>query len=190
MVGLADASLPSGTDASGGFGTSRSNAWSRASIGASCCSRALTSSLSPRSASMAASSLAFAIAADRRFCSALSCSSLLSVSRRCLSSRRISSTGAGSPFLRAPSATTSGCSRMKLRLSMPGAQMREQDDIADGGLVGQDGREPVDAHAHADGRWEAVLERDEDVLVHWMGLVITCGPRTCLVVEAIRLTLL
>src|SRR5947209_5201737 len=56
MVGLADASLPSGTDASGGFGTSRSNALSRASIGASCCSRALTSSLSPRSASMAASS--------------------------------------------------------------------------------------------------------------------------------------
>src|SRR2546430_9361539 len=74
MVGLADKSLPSGTDGSGRFGTSRSNALRWASIGASFCSRAFTSSFSPRSASMAAWSRALAIAADRRFCSALSCS--------------------------------------------------------------------------------------------------------------------
>src|SRR5436305_15257877 len=70
---------------------------------------------------------------------------------------------------------------MKLRLSMPGAQMREQDDIADGGLVGQDGREPVDAYAHAAGRREAVFERGKEVFVHGMGLVVTGGPRSCLV---------
>src|SRR5436309_6636237 len=184
MVGLADKSLPSGTDGSGRFGTSRSNALRWASIGASFCSRAFTSSFSPRSASMAAWSRALAIAADRRFCSALSCSSLVRVSRRCWSSCRISSTGAGSPFLRAPSLTRSGCSRMKLRLSMPGAQVREQDHIADGGLVGQDGREPVDPQAHATRGWKAILERSQEVLVHRMGLIVTGRTRPRLVFEA------
>src|SRR5205809_4670740 len=183
-VTLPVASLPSGTEASGGFGTSSSRALSRLSIGAACCSSDLISSRIRRSASTAASSRFFAIAADRRFCSALSCSSLVTSSRRCWSSCRISSTGAGSPFLRAPSLTRSGCSRMKLRLSMPGAQVREQDHIADGGLVGQDGREPVDPQAHATRGWKAILERSQEVLVHRMGLIVTGRTRPRLVFEA------
>src|SRR5438034_7911944 len=182
-VTLPVASRPSGTDASGGFGTSRSKALSRLSIGAVCCSSDLISSRIRRSASIAASSRLFAIAAERRFCSALSCSSFVTSSRRCWSSRRISSTGAASPFLRAPFLTTSGCSRMKLRLSMPGAQVRKEDHITDGGLVGQDGREPVDAHAHAAGRREAVFERGEEILVHRVGLVIAGSTSARLVFE-------
>src|SRR5256886_13415096 len=133
---------------------------------------------------MAPWSRSSAIEAARRFCTSLSCSSLIRVSRRCASSCTISSTGAGSPFLRAPSLTRSGCSRMKLRLSMPGAQMRKQDHIADGGLVGQDGREPVDAQAHAAGRREAIFERREEVFIHRVGLVVTGGARARLVLEA------
>src|SRR4029077_7566764 len=98
-----------------------------------------------------------AIAADRLFCSAFSCSTLVSVSRRSASSFKISSTGAVSPFLSAPSRTRSGCSRMKLRLSMAGPQVREEDDVADRRLVRDDGGEAVYAESHATGWWEPVF---------------------------------
>src|SRR5256885_2725948 len=181
-VTLPVASFPSGTEASGGLGTSRSRALSRASIGATFCSSALTSSRMRRSSSTAASSRLFAIAADRRFCSALSCSSLVTVSRRSASRRRISSTGAGSPFLRAPSLTRSGCSRMKLRLSMSGPQAGGQDDVADRWLVRDDGDQAVDGQTRAAGRRKAVFERGEEVLVHGMRLLVarSAGPRLVL----------
>src|SRR5436853_1045827 len=182
-VTLPVASFPSGTEASGGLGTSRSRALSRASIGATFCSSALTSSRMRRSSSIAASSRLFAIAADRRFCSALSCSSLVTVSRRSASRRRISSTGAGSPFLRAPSLTRSGCSRMKLRLSMSGPQAGEQDDVADRWLVRDDRDQPVDPQAHAAGWGKAVFERGEEVLVHRMRFLIAGGASPRLVFE-------
>src|SRR6266849_9190318 len=182
-VTLPVASFPSGTEASGGLGTSSSRAFRRASIGATRCSRALTSSRNRRNCSTTASSRLFAIAADRRFCSAFSCSSFVTASRRSASRRRISSTGAFSPFLRAPSFTWSGCSRMKLRLSMAGPQAREEDHVADRGLVREDGDQPVDPQAHATGRRKAVFERGEEVLVHRMRLLIPRGARPCLVFE-------
>src|SRR5256714_475111 len=183
-VTLPVASFPSGTEASGGLGTSRSRALSRASIGATFCSSALTSSRMRRSSSTAASSRLFAIAADRRFCSALSCSSLVTVSRRSASRRRISSTGAGSPFLRAPSLTRSGCSRMKLRLSMSGPQAGEEDDVADRRLVREDRDQPVDPQAHPTGRGEAVFQRRDEVLIHRVRLLIAGGASPRLVFEA------
>src|SRR5947208_3797530 len=181
-VTLLVASFPSGTELSGGLGTSRSNASSREAIGATLCSRALTSSRKRRNCSTVASSRLFAIAAERRFCSAFSCSSLVTISRRSASRWRISSTGAGSPFLRAPSLTRSGCSRMKLRLSMSGPQAGEQDDVADRWLVRDDGDQAVDAQTHAAGRRKAVFERGEEVLVHGMRLLVagSAGPRLVL----------
>src|SRR5205823_10111970 len=181
-VTLPLASFPSGTESSGGFGTSSRRALSRVSIGATFCSSALTSSRMRRSSPIAASSRLFAIAADRRFCSALSCSSLVTVSRRSASRRRISSTGAGSPFLRAPSLTRSGCSRMKLRLSMSGPQAGEQDDVADRWLVRDEGDQAVDAQTHAAGRRKAVFERGEEVLIHRMRFLVagSAGPRLVL----------
>src|SRR5438552_16787607 len=83
--------------------------------------------------------------------------------------------GAGSPFLRAPSLTRSGCSRMKLRLSMAGTQTGEQDHVADRGLVREDRDQPVHPEAPAARRWEAVSECGEEVLVHLMRLLITGG---------------
>src|SRR5437879_2357575 len=183
------ASLPSGTEASGGFGTSSSRALRRVSIGATFCSSALTSSRIRRSSSTAASSRLFAIAADRRFCSALSCSSFVIASRRSASRRRISSTGTGSPFLRAPSLTRSGCSRMKLRLSMAGTQTGEQDHVADRWLVREDRDQPVDPQAHAAGGGKAVFECGEEVLVHRMRLLIARGASPRLVFEPASLVI-
>src|SRR5712691_12081273 len=188
-VTLPVASFPSGTESSGGFGTSSRRALRRVSMGATFCSRALTSSRMRRSSSIAASSRLFAIAADRRFCSAFNCSSFVTISRRSASRRRISSTGAGSPFLRAPSLTRSGCSRMKLRLSMAGTQTGEQDDVADRGLVGEDGDQPVDPEAHAPGGRKAIFERGEEVLVHGMRLLVARGARPRLVFEASSLVI-
>src|ERR1700730_18372890 len=188
-VTLPVASFPSGTDASGGFGTSSKSVFSRASIGASFCSIALTSSRMRRSSSTAASSRFLAIVADRRFCSAFSCSSLVTASRRSASSFRISSTGADSPFFRAPSRTTSGCRRMKLRLSMAGTQMGKEDHITNRGLIGEDGRQPVDPKPHTT-RWgKAVFERGQEVLVHRMRLLIAGGASTDLVFEAASLVI-
>src|SRR6202048_1136739 len=188
-VTLPVASFPSGTEASGGFGTSSSSAFSRVSMGATFCSSALTSSRIRRSSSIAVSSRLFAIAAELRFCSAFSCSSLVTASRRSASRQRLSSTGAVSPFLRAPSLTRSGCSRMKLRLSMSGPQAGEQDDVADRGLVVEDGDQPVDAQAHATRGWKAVFERGEEVLVHRMRLFVACRARPRLVFEAAALVI-
>src|SRR5438132_5594258 len=188
-VTLPVASFPSGTELSGGLGTSRSNASSREAIGATLCSRALTSSRKRRNCSTVASSRLFAIAADRRFCSALSCSSFVIESRRSASSRRISSTGAGSPFLRAPSLTRSGCSRMKLRLSMAGTQTGEQDHVADRWLVREDRDQPVDPQAHAAGGGKAVFERGQEVLVHRMRLLIARGASPRLVFEPASLVI-
>src|SRR6184192_3183136 len=182
-VTLLVASFPSGTEASGGLGTSSKRALSRTSIGATFCSSSLTSPRMRRSSSIAASSRLFAIAPDRRFCSAFSCSSFVIASRRSASRRRISSTGAGSPFLRAPSLTRSGCSRMKLRLSMAGTQTGEQDHVADRGLVREDRDQPVHPEAHAARRWEAVFECGEEVLVHRMRLLIAGGASPRLVFE-------
>src|SRR3989454_1766254 len=188
-VTLPVASFPSGTEASGGLGTSSRRALSRVSMGATFCSSALISSRMRRNSSIAASSRVFAIAADRRFCSALSCSSFVIASRRSASRWRISSTGAGSPFLRAPSLTRSGCSRMKLRLSMAGAQTGEQDHVADRGLVREDRDQSVDPQAHAAGRGKAVLEGGEEVLVHRMGLLVPRGPSPRLVFEPASLVI-
>src|SRR5712664_4088680 len=124
-VTLPPASFPSGTESSGGLGTSSRRALSRASMGATFCSSALISSRIRRNSSIA-----------------------------------------GSPFFRAPSLTRSGCSRMKLRLSMTGTQAGEQDHVADRGLVCEDRHQTVDPQAHSAGRWEAVFERGEEVLVH------------------------
>src|ERR1700682_2566525 len=116
------------------------------------------------------------MAADLLFCSAFSCSTFASVTRRSASSFRISSTGAVSPFFRAPSRTRSGCSLMKLRLSMVSPQVREEDDVTDRGLVGDDRGQAVDAQAHTPGWREAVLERGQEVFIHGMGLLVPGGP--------------
>src|SRR5437763_6912064 len=188
-VTLPVASFPSGTEASGGLGTSSKRALSRTSIGATFCSSALTSSRMRRSSSIAASSRLFAIAADRRFCSAFSCSSFVIASRRSASRRRISSTGAGSPFLRAPSLTRSGCSRMKLRLSMASTEAGEQDDVTDRGLVRENRDQPVDPQAHAAGRGKTVFEGGQEVLIHRMCFLIAGCASPGLVFEPASLVI-
>src|SRR5450759_703680 len=49
---------------------------------------------------------------------------------------------------------------------------REQDHVADRRAVGQQHDEPVDADAFPAGRWQAVLERADVVLVHRVRLEV------------------
>src|SRR5690554_6430296 len=68
-----------------------------------------------------------------------------------------------------------------------GSQCREEDDVADGGGVGEQHDEAVDADAETAGWWQAVLERTDVVLVddrHGLGvarrrttgLLLEAGP--------------
>src|SRR5258708_14673064 len=72
---------------------------------------------------------------------------------------------------------------MKLRPSMASSEVGEEDDVADRGLVGNDGGEAVDPQPHATGWREAVLERGEEVFVHRMRLLIPGGAGARLVNE-------
>jgi len=67
--------------------------------------------------------------------------------------------------------------------------VREQNDVANRRLIGNDGGEAVDPQSHAPGRGESVLERGEEVLVHRMGLIIPGRPGTRLVDEAAALVI-
>src|SRR5947208_6188309 len=52
------------------------------------------------------------------------------------------------------------------------AMVWEQDQIADGRCVGQQHQQAIDADADAAGGWHAVLERQQEVLVERMGLLL------------------
>src|SRR6266540_1118825 len=73
------------------------------------------------------------------------------------------------------------------RGSIPGGlgpQVREQDHVSDGGHVGQDHREPVDAETEPAGGRHPVFEGPNEVLVERMGLLITPPARFLLRGEA------
>src|ERR1700674_2300165 len=60
----------------------------------------------------------------------------------------------------------------------------EEDDVADGGRVGEEHGEPVDADALAGGGWHAVLERTHEVLVERHRLLVAGGLGLHLRLEA------
>src|SRR5712664_3092270 len=175
--------MPTGTDSWGGFGTSNSSWLSSCSIGPSVASSSLIRSRIARSSFLARSS-APREAAEPRRCSAFNCSTWVTMSRRCRSSSRMRSTGAGSPLTWAPFRTRSGFSRMKLRLSILRPQVRKENHVPVGMLVRQHGRQPVDPQPHPAGWRKAMLERDQEVLVERMRFLGTLGPRARLVLEA------
>src|SRR3989304_10563369 len=73
------------------------------------------------------------------------------------------------------------------RRLLPGAELREEDDLADRALAGQQHHQPVDAHAQASRRGHAVLEGEEEVLVHDLGLLVARGALGRLLQEALPL---
>ena len=65
--------------------------------------------------------------------------------------------------------------------------MREEDDVADGGGVGEDHEEAVDAEAQTTSGGHAVLQGHQEVLVDEFGLFVARGAETALGLEALAL---
>src|SRR6185503_9751292 len=57
------------------------------------------------------------------------------------------------------------------------SEMREENDLADGGRAGEEHDQPIDADSLARGRRQPVLERAHVVLIHGMGLLVAGRAR-------------
>src|SRR5437867_3600801 len=187
---------PSGTDSSGMFGTSSIFALSVCSTSASVFSssaiRSPTCRISARTCSTRSGSVRATapIWRETSFRRARSVSLTLSSSRRRSSSETIWSIMLESSWRRAIAALTiSGCSLISCRLSkrpllLDRPQLREEDHLADRRLVGQEHGQSVDPDAQATGRRHAVLERDQEVLVERVRLLVAGPPGRGLLLEA------
>src|SRR5207248_4607654 len=106
------------------------------------------------------------------FCRALALSATVRHSRHWRSRSRIWSTGASSPLRSAARRTASGSFRISSSgsTSALATQVREEEHVADRGLVGHEHHQPIHAHPEAAGRRHPLLEGGDVVLVHRVGL--------------------
>ena len=72
-------------------------------------------------------------------------------------------------------------------MAFSGTQQREENHVADGAGAGEDHGEAVDTDAFASGRWKAVGERADVVLVHLVGFVVSALALRDLLLEALAL---
>ena len=67
------------------------------------------------------------------------------------------------------------------------SQLREKHHVPDGGLVGEEHNQPVDADPFAGRRRHAELQRAQEVLVHEMGFFVSGRPLRRLAFEPLAL---
>ncbi len=86
-----------------------------------------------------------------------------------------------------PPGRAASSSTFSMRRRPAWAELREQDHVADRVLIGQQHGQSIDAQPHAAGRRHAVLERDQEVGVERLGLLVAGGACAQLLLEALPL---
>jgi len=57
-----------------------------------------------------------------------------------------------------------------------GSQLWEEDDVADRSLIGKEHDQPVDADAFTRGRWHAILQSAQEILIDQVRLFVARRP--------------